>query len=346
MRRGGPVLIAFALLATAWCVPSSAQDDPHAAFFRSKGLAISVGASAGGGIDLYARLVGRHIGNHLPGRPTVVVQNMPGAGGLQQMTHLASVAAKDGSMVGLINPMMTVAPILTPEFTKYDPARFSWIGSVNTEVSTCAFWAKSKLSSVDQLTQRTIKMAGIGPAGGSTLDAITLREVLGFKFEVVLGYPGMTEATLAAERGEVDGTCGMNMSGFKATHWEAYKRGDVKVLVQTSVRNHPDIPGVANAFDLAKTEEQRQIMRVVFGPWAYGRPLVAPLETDPARLAVLRNSFQTMMKDPAFLADAEKIRLEVRPMAPDDIVAIINDIYRTPADVLERTRVMLTPKKQ
>ena len=152
------------------------------------------------------------IGKHLPGTPTVVVQNMPGAGGLQQMNNLGSIAPKDGSSIGMINPMMTVAPILTPDFAKYDPSRFSWIGSVNTEIGTCTFWPASKLSSVEQLKQRRVKMGGIGAAGGSTLDATTLREVLGFSFDIVLGYPGMTEATLAAERGEVDGVCGLNGS--------------------------------------------------------------------------------------------------------------------------------------
>ena len=224
---------------------SFAQEEAGTQFYRSKGLSISVGASAGGGIDLYARLVARHIGKHLPGSPTVVVQNMPGAGGLQQMNHLGSIAPKDGSFVGLINPMMTVAPILTPDFAKYDPSRFSWIGSVNSEIGTCTFWPASKLSSVEQLRQRRVKMGGIGAAGGSTLDATTLREVLGFPFDIVLGYPGMTEATLAAERGEVDGVCGLNVSGLKATHWDAFKRGDVRPLLQTSVRNHPDLPSVA-----------------------------------------------------------------------------------------------------
>jgi tripartite-type tricarboxylate transporter receptor subunit TctC len=322
-----------------------AQEDAAAQFYRSKGLSISVGASAGGGIDLYARLVARHIAKHLPGSPTVVVQNMPGAGGLQQMNHLGSIAAKDGSFVGMINPMMTVAPILTPDFAKYDPARFSWIGSVNTEIGTCTFWPASKLSNVDQLKQRRVKMGGIGAAGGSTLDATTLREVLGFPFDIVLGYPGMTEATLAAERGEVDGVCGLNVSGLKATHWEAFKRGDVRPLLQTSVRNHPDLPNVANVFDLATSEAQRQVMRIVFGPWAYGRPLVAPPGTDAANLAVLRRAFQATMKDAAFVSDAERIKLEISPMPPEEISTAIKNIYQAPPDVLERTRVMLTPRK-
>ena len=338
------VAIGLWLLASGHQV-SLAQEDATAQFYRSKGLSISVGASAGGGIDLYARLVARHIGKHLPGTPTVVVQNMPGAGGLQQMNNLGSIAPKDGSSIGMINPMMTVAPILTPDFAKYDPSRFSWIGSVNTEIGTCTFWPASKLSSVEQLKQRRVKMGGIGAAGGSTLDATTLREVLGFSFDIVLGYPGMTEATLAAERGEVDGVCGLNVSGLKATHWEAFKRGDVRPLIQTAVRNHPDLPGVANVFNLATTEEQRQVMRIVFGPWAYGRPLVAPPETDATNLAALRRAFQATMKDTAFLSDAERIKLEVSPMPPEEISSLIKSIYEAPPDILERTRVMLAPKK-
>jgi tripartite-type tricarboxylate transporter receptor subunit TctC len=345
LKRIRMMPLAIVALLALGSAGAPAADDAVAQFYKSKGLAITVGASAGGGIDLYARLVARHLGSHLPGNPTVVVQNMPGAGGLQQMNHLAKVAPKDGSLVGLINPNMTIAPILTPDFAKYDPVTFSWIGSVNTEIGTCAFWPRSKISTVDDLAKRKIAMAGIGPAGGSTLDATTLRDVLGFQFEIVLGYPGITEAALAAERGEVDGMCGLNLSTLRSVYWDAIKRGDIKVLLRTSLRDDPDLAGAKSVFELAKTEEQRQMMQVVFGPWTYGRPLVAPPATDPEHLAALRRAFAETMTDQGFLGDAAKARLDVKPLPPDEIVKVIKAIYATPPDVLEKTRIMLTPKK-
>lgn len=311
-------------------------------FYKNHSLDLIVGSAPGGGFDTYGRFLSRHLGRHIAGEPAVIVKNMPGAGGLKEMMYLTVSAPKDGTVIGIINPVMTTAPLLTPEVAKFDPLKLEWIGSANAEISTCGFWPKSHVSTVDDMRSRELVIGGVGPSSGSTLDATTLKKVLGFPFKIVTGYQGLSQVAIAAERGEVDGFCGLNTTTLKAAHWDAFQRGEVKVMLQTSLRNHPDLPGVTNVFDLAQTDEQRQIMQMVFGPWIYGRPFVAPPGTLPERLAALRAAFDASMVDPVLLAEAEKMRLEINPAKPDEIIALMKKIYDTPPAVIEKTRIMLS----
>ncbi|HEY4136628.1 MAG TPA: tripartite tricarboxylate transporter substrate-binding protein [Alphaproteobacteria bacterium] len=310
-------------------------------FYKGKQIDVVIGSTPGGGFDSYARFLSRHMYRHIPGNPTMVPKNMPGAGGLKQMTYLMGAAPTDGTVIGIINPVMTTAPLLTPEVAKFDPLRYEWIGSANAEISTCGFWKHSGVNGVEDLTKRELIIGGVGPSSGSTMDAMTLKNVLGLPFKIVPGYSGLSEVALAAARGEVDGACGLNVTTLKSAHWDAIQRGELKIVVQTSLRSHPDLPGVANVFSLAKTEEQKEIMQLTFGPWIYGRPFVAPPGTDPKQLAVLRAAFAETMKDPQFLTEADKAHLEVNPATPEEIVVLIKNIYATPPAVIEKTRQML-----
>ncbi len=332
--------IGAALVSPALVASAGAAD--VAGFYKGRELDVVIGSTPGGGFDTYGRFLSRHMYRHIPGTPTMVPKNMPGAGGLKQMTYLTTAAPRDGSVIGIINPVMTTAPLLTPEVAKFDPLKYEWIGSANAEISTCGFWAKSGVNSIEDLSKRELIIGGVGPSSGSTLDAITLKQVLGFPFKIVAGYSGLSEVALAGQRGEVDGACGLNVTTLKSAHWDAIKRGELKIILQTSLRNHPELPGVANAFSLAKTEEQKQIMQMTFGPWIYGRSFVAPPGTDKDRVAALRDAFQKTMKDPQFLAEADKARLEVNPATPEEILKLIKEIYDTPAGVIEKTRAMLS----
>ncbi len=331
-------IFGFAALAGA-----TAQADPVADFYHGKEVAITVGSSSGGGFDLYGRLVARHMSGYLPGAPTIVVKNMPGAGGIQQVNYLVNVAVKDGTQLGIINPVMTTAPFLTPEVAKWDSRKFVWLGSANSEISTCAFWKASGISDIDKLinAKRELMVAGIGPSSGSTLDAITLKSMMSWKWNIVTGYPGLANAMNAAEAGEADGMCGLNVTTLKARLWPQIQRGEIHVLLQTSLRNHPDLPGVKNAFDLAKSPEQKQMMELVFGPWIFGRPFITTSGVPAERLAALRKAFKEVLADKQFLAEAEKTQSDISYMPPAEIEGLVERFYATPVEVREKTRQLL-----
>ena len=321
----------------------AAKADPVADFYHGKEVSILVGSSPGGGFDLYGRLVARHLSRYIPGHPTVVVRNMPGAGGIAEVNYILNVAPKDGSTIGIINPVMTTAPFLTPDVAKWDSRKFVWLGSANSEISTCAFWKASGVSGVTDLRggKRALMIAGVGPSSGSTLDAMTLRKLMGWNWNIVTGYPGLSNAMNAAEAGEADGMCGLNVTTLKARLWTPIQNGEVKVLLQTSLRNHPELPGVANAFGLDVTAEQKQMMELVFGPWVFGRPFIATPGVPAERLAALRKAFKDVLSDPELLKEAEKTKSEIVFMAPSEIEPVVERFYATPAEVREKTRVML-----
>ena len=325
------------------CVSVSAMADPVVDFYHGKEVSIYVGSSAGGGFDLYGRLVARHMSAFLPGNPTIIVKNMPGAGGIQQVNYLVNVAARDGTQLGIINPVMTTAPFLTPEVAKWDSRKFVWLGSANSEISTCAFWKASGITDVEKLSgaRRELMVAGIGPSSGSTLDAIMLKSMLGWKWNIVTGYPGLANAMNAAEAGEADGMCGLNVTTLKARLWPQIQRGEIHVLLQTSLRNHPDLPGVKNAFDLANTPEHKQMMELVFGPWIFGRPFITTPGVPADRLAALRKAFKHVLADPQFLAEAEKTQSDISFMPPSEIEGLVERFYATPPEVREKTRLLL-----
>jgi tripartite-type tricarboxylate transporter receptor subunit TctC len=326
---------AFALAAKA-----VAQQDDVAAFYRGRTVQAVVGYTPGSTFELYLRTFARHLGRHVPGNPLIVVQHMPGAGSLKATGYLAGVAPRDGSVIGIINPVTTIEPMIDPANAKFDPRTFNWMGSLNTEISTCAFWNKD-LRTLADLKRRTIVVGSTGPASGSTVDARVLGPLAGIDFKVVTGYPGLTEVRLAAERGEVDGHCGLLVSALKTDVWDAFKAGKIAVAVQMGLKKHVELPDVPNAYDLAAKEEDRQLFRLIFGPWAFGRPLLAPPETPKDRVHALRKAFNDTVADPAFVEEAKKINMEIQPTAPDAIEKVVDDILRTPQPVIERARVLL-----
>jgi tripartite-type tricarboxylate transporter receptor subunit TctC len=186
-----------------------------------------------------------------------------------------------------------------------------------------------------------VVVGSTGPASGSTVDARVLAGIVGINFKVVTSYPGLTEVRLAAERGEVDGHCGLQVSAIKTVSWDDFKSGRFAVPVQMALQKHVELPDVPNAYDLATKEEDRQLFRLIFGPWAYGRPMLAPPETPKDRLDALRAAFNATVADPQFLAETQKINMEIQPLAPEAIDKLVADILRTPAPVIERARVLL-----
>ena len=324
----------------ALTIPAGAQQDDIATFYRGRTVQAVVGYTPGSTFELYLRTFVRRLGRHVPGGPLIVVQHMPGAGSLKATGYLAAVAPRDGSVIGIINPVTTIEPLIDPPNAKFDPRTFNWLGSLNSEISTCAFWNKD-LRTLADLKRRTIVVGSTGPASGSTVDARVLGPLAGIDFKVVTGYPGLTEVRLAAERGEVDGHCGLLVSALKTDVWDAFQAGKVAIPVQMGLKKHVELPDVPNAYDLATKEDDRQLFRLIFGPWAFGRPLLAPPETPKDRVQALRKAFNDTVADPAFVEETKKINMEIQPTAPDAIEKLVDDILKTPAPVVERARGLL-----
>ena len=332
--------VAFCIGIVGFNGAAAAASDSVESFYKGRTVYAVVGSGPGSSFELYTREATRFLGRHIPGNPTVILQQMVGAGGLKALNYVYAVAPKDGSVIGMLNPTNTIEPLIDPKRSKFDPREFNWLGSLNTEVSTCGFWAKD-LKTVDDLKKREI-VAGATGFSGPKIEARVLKDLLGINFKVVDGYSGLPAMDLAAERGELDGHCGMLVSYIKTTAWEAYKAGKFSVPLQLGLSKHPDLSAVPNAYDLIKSEPDRQLFKLIMGPWTYGRGMVAPPGTPADRVAALRAAFKDMVADPAFLNDAKKINMEIQPLGPAVIDKLLNEIFHTPPSVIERARTLLS----
>jgi tripartite-type tricarboxylate transporter receptor subunit TctC len=261
------------------------------------------------------------------------------------MDHLVTVAAKDGSVFGLLNPSVTTAPLMTPDAAKHTSEKLAWIGSANSEVSTCHVYPHAKVESASDLRTRELVFGGSGAAGSSGVGAQLLRSMFGFKFRIVSGYQGSADIMLAGARGEIDGACILLSSALKAQYWDAYQRGEFRVILQMPPGNDPDLKGVANTIDFATTDEQRQALEFVYGFWAYGRPFAAPAGIPADRLAALRRALKSTLEDKAFVVEAKKVGLDVDYMAPDEIERRVKAIERTPKAVVDKVLALIPASK-
>jgi tripartite-type tricarboxylate transporter receptor subunit TctC len=320
--------VVVAMLA-ALSAPASAQSVEE--FYRGKTITILVGFTAGGGYDLYARVLGRHIGRHIPGNPAVVVQNMPGAGSLKATQYVYGVAPKDGTVLATVSRGMATDPLLNE--AKFDATKLTWIGSVTSETSICATWHASKVKTWDDMFAREFTLGGSAVGADPDTFALLLRNVFGAKVKLVTGYPGGNDINLAMERGEVDGRCGWSWSSLKSLkQWLP----QVHLLTYFAVDKSADLPQVPWSIDRAANEEQRQVLRLVTAGQFLGRPFFATPDVPADRKNALRAAFDATMKDPQFLAEAVKLDLEVTPASGKDIDGFLADLYRTPKDVVRK----------
>ena len=329
-----------AALIAAWMLaPAGAQTAPD--FYRGKTISLYVSSTAASSYDLYARLLARHMGRHIPGNPNIVATNMEGAGGLRVANLLYNGAAKDGTVIGTVNRGVPFEPLLgAADAARFDASKFTWIGSANDEISTCVAWKTSQVTRFDQLFARELTVGGTGGTADSYQFPKAISAILGAKIRMISGYRA-SDIELAMERGEVEGRCGWSWSGIASTHKAWVDDGSIKVLVQLGLRKHPDLADVPLITDFAKTEEQRQMLRLVFVRGVLGYPFLAPPGIPPERTLVLRRAFDATMKDAAFLAEASRMNLEIAPVPGVDLEKLIADVYRTPADVVAKTKAAI-----
>jgi tripartite-type tricarboxylate transporter receptor subunit TctC len=323
------VAVAIILL----CAVSAARAQGPADFYKGKSIDLYIGYSGGGGYDIYARALARHMGRLIPGNPTIVPKNMPGAGSLVLANWLYNVAPKDGTAFGMIGRGTGFDPLLGSTKAQFDADKFNWIGSMNDEVSVCVAWHTTGITTLEQVKQKELTVGGTGPAADTDQFPKVLNAALGTKFKVVTGYPGGNDVDLAMERGEVMGRCGWSWSSVIATHQSWMDDKKINVLVQLSLSRHPDLAKIPLIMDFAKTDEEKQIFKLVFARQPMGRPLLAPPGIPADRVAVLRKAFMDTLHDREFRAEAERMKLEINPVSGEAVQAIVQEVYRTPKHV-------------
>ena len=329
--------LATLLLAIACALaPAAHAADDVAGFYAGRTINVIIGTSAGGGYDLYARVLAKHMGSHIPGNPTIVPQNMPGAGTLRAMLYLYTVAAKDGSVIGTFSRSMPIAPLLGLPGANFDARKLTWLGSITKDTVTCLTWKDSPVKTWADAVKTDWKAGGEGRGADPDVFATVLKNALAAKVKLVTGYPGTADITLAMERGELDGLCGISYSTIRSTHpsWIADKQ--VNLLVQGALEPDPLMPGVPFMLDLATDPAQKAMLRLILLPQAIARPFVAPPGIPADRARALQDAFAATMVDPAFVAEAAKLGLDVNPLTPAQVHALLDEAYAAPKDVVKQ----------
>jgi len=328
-RRG--ILAAAALL-----VAASVQAETTEEFYGRQPLRIIIGYGPGSGYDTYGRLLARHLGRFVPGNPSVVVQNMPGAGAITATNHLYNLAAKDGSVIGIVASSALLEPVYGREGARFDPAQFTWIGNIDESIGTCSVWHTSGIERLDDLKTKEVVFGASGPAGVNSQHAAALKNLLGLKIKLVQGYPGATEVKLAMVKGEIHGGCGFALSSLKSAHGHEFRSGQIKPIVQLAIEQHPDLEGVPHVYDYAKSDEDRQVFDLVFGSHVLGRPVAAPPGIPEDRKLALRKAFMETMSDPTFRAEADKLNLPIKPTDGVGVEKFFARFLGAPKTVVQR----------
>jgi tripartite-type tricarboxylate transporter receptor subunit TctC len=332
----------FALFAAAFAavsLPASAAD-----YFAGKTIEWTVGSDAGGGYDIYSRTIARHLPKYIPGSPTIIVKNLPGAGSGRAATYIATVAPKDGTAIGMIFPGAVVGPLLEEgQKPQYDPTKFVYLATADSGTRVCATYATSKVKSFADAQKQKANM-GASAAGGSTRDYVNmLRKAAGAQFELVTGYKGTAEIGLAVERGEVDGLCGWDWSSLKSQKSDWLRDKKLNILVQTALEPEPELTklGVPTMWEFIKKEDDKKAAELVVSQQVFGRPVIAPPGTTPDAVKILREGLSKVLADKDFLADAEKAKIDINPLDGAKVQEVVEKAYASPPAVVARAKELI-----
>jgi tripartite-type tricarboxylate transporter receptor subunit TctC len=314
-------------------------------FYRdTHSITLIVSAGVGGGYSAYARTFARHMGDHMPGSPSIIVQNMPGGGGLRATNYLYNVAPRDGSVLGLIHSSVPLAPLYEIKAAKFDGTKFNWIGSMNRASGICVFWHASPIRTWQDLLTKPSIVGGTG--AGSQMETLPamLNALFGTRIRIISGYKGGNDVYLAMERGEVQGRCGGLKSSIRSTRPDWFAKHMVTVPIQIAERRDPDFPDAPTVMELAKNDRDRAILKLVLAPDYMDRPVLAPPGVPADRVALLRTAFMATMKDAKFQAEARKMHLEIDFFDGAALADIVRQAYATPKDIARSAAEDLKPK--
>ena len=333
------LLLLISALVLPAVAPASAQDSV-AAFYKGKQLRLLVGSAVGGGYDLYSRALARHIVHHIPGNPTVIVQNQPAAGGMVMTNQLANQGPKDGTVFAAPLNGIPTAPMLMTG-TQFDSSRLNWLGSLQSEAYVAFLWHTAPVSHITEMATKEV-LVGSTTVGTTMNDfPLLLNDLLGYKFKIVRGYKGTPAINIATERGEIQGNGGVGLASVKTLSQAWIDEKKIRFILQYNMRPSRELPGVPMVMDLAKTEVQRTAMRLLFARTEYARPYFLPPDVPAERVQALRRAFDATMKDPAFIAEAEKLQLELSPMTGEAMQALVADLAATPPAIVARVKAAL-----
>jgi tripartite-type tricarboxylate transporter receptor subunit TctC len=329
------------LIAAATFGPACAAD-----YYAGKSVDLVVGNAPGGGFDIYARAIAPHLTRHIPGSPAIVVKNMPGAGGARVGHYISTVAAKDGLTIGAMMPGTIVGPLLDDKpDTSFDPTKVAYLGTANTGTYICATLDHSKTKTFEQLLTRRTVMGGVA-AGNSVTDvAYLVKKMTGAQLDIITGYKGTVELTLAMERGELDGMCGWNWSSAKSQKPDWIRDGRLNLMAQIGLEPNPELTkiGVPEIWHYIKGEENRKVAETVVSQQAFERPYFTASGTPDEVVTTLRAAFDATLRDPQFLADAQKMGIDVSPLPGTQVQAMVEKLYATPKNIVERAKAAIKP---
>jgi tripartite-type tricarboxylate transporter receptor subunit TctC len=321
-------------------LPARAQEDA-AAFYKGKTLRIVVGVAVGSGYDLNARLLARHLGAHMPGNPTIIVQNQPGAGSLTMTNQLYAGGPFDGTVIGASFNGMPTAPLLQPGGARFDPVKFNWIGSTNRETQVTYLWHTAPAQRLADLAATEVIVGAQAP-GSTQYDFPSLaNHLFGFKFKIITGYESTAKIHLAMERGEIHGNGASNWSTLKAFSSDWLEAKKVRLIAQWALAKNPELLDVPLMLDVAKSDADRAAVRLAVARLEYGRPFFMPPGVPDERVAAVRRAFDDTMKDPAYRAEAEKLKIDVDPLRGEQVARLVAEVSRTPAETVARVRTAL-----
>ena len=324
--------IAIGLLST----PSAKASQEIAKFYEGRVVNVTVGFNPGGGYDVYARILARHMGRHIPGQPTMTVQNMPGAGSLKAVRYLETTAVKDGTAISTFNPGLIVQSIVAPKKVDADFRKYAWLGSISEDIRMCFTWQTRKWENLKDLqSQKEMQFGGTSPGTLGYIEARIIKEYLKVPLRLIVGYPGGAEKRIAIESGELEGDCG----GWVNVPDEWVKEKKIKVIVRFSPSLIPGLDkSMPYAGDLIEGKLKRDAFALLMAPEEIGRPFLMSAGVPAPRLAAMRTAFQAMLNDEEFLADAKRQRLTVTPMSAAQVEARLGKVYKSPSDVVSEAR--------
>src|SRR5262245_11790354 len=323
------------LLAAPQALAQSATD-----FYKGKTVTLVVSSSAGGGYDIMGRTIAKYLGKHIPGNPRVVVTNMPGAGGIVAMNYFYRNAPKDGTFIAAMQNNTPFEPLLGTKEAQYDATKFNWLGSPSVEVGLVAVWHTAPVNSIADLQKREITVGSSGANSTPSFYARLINETLRTKMKIVVGYPGQNEVYFAMERGEVDGFPSLFYNTLNATKPKWRTEGNVKVILQYGLEKEPALPNGPSALDLATNAEDKQLLQAGLAQVTMGRPYLMPPGVPADRVAMMRKALEDTFKDPAFLADANRLALGVDPRTGAQVQQMLDEAYKMPPNIVARLRTL------
>jgi tripartite-type tricarboxylate transporter receptor subunit TctC len=333
MQRG------FPLLAVLWLAVSPAHAESVADFYRGRTINVLIGVNVGGGYDFEARLLARFMRAHIPGNPLLVPQNVIGAGGIKMANYLYSIAAQDGTAIGMFPSTLVAAQAVRTDGVQYDANKFAWLGSITTSPVTLAVWRDSPVRSLDDARRQQVVVAASNKGAITYTFPHMLNELLGTKFKIVSGYQGNSTMTVAMERGEVQGVTN-SWDSWKSFNPAWVREGKIRVLVQTEPKAK-DLSDVPSVQELARSASDRQVMALIVSGDALGKPLAASPNVPPERVQALRDAFEATIRDPAFIEAAAAARVEINPISGTALQATVARVLATPKDLAERARMII-----